>query len=161
MKVTEKFVFFFGGSEVFSNFYSMNFFHKGIQFFCSEQAVMYEKAMLFNATDVAGRILKATNARQCKALGRSREIPFNEAVWVRNRERIYKEVLLSKFSYDTTKEVLLRTDERTLVEASPYDTIWGVGLGEDDVNILDPTKWRGMNLLGKVLMEVRQELRNV
>lgn len=158
MKVTDKFVFFWGKEDVFSNFYFSPFRHQDLVFKWSEQAVMYRKAKLFGANRIADAILKADSPDQCKKLGRSRQIPFDEDVWVKNRERIYKEVLRDKFSYSKTREAILSTGDKILAEASPYDQIWGIGLREGHPHAQIPSKWRGKNLLGKVLMEVREEI---
>lgn len=159
MRTTSKFVFFWGKEDIFSNFYYAPFRHHGIIFKWSEQAVMYRKAKLFGAYNIAEEILRAKTPKQCKDLGRSEKIPFNEDVWVRNREKIYKEVLLDKFSIPILKRELLSTKDKTLVEASPYDKIWGIGLGENHPYAEIPEKWQGKNLLGNVLMKVRHELR--
>lgn len=159
MKITDEFVFFWGKEDVFSNFYYSPFKHQGILFKWSEQAVMYRKAKLFGADKIAEQILKAQTPKACKDLGRSREIPFDESVWYENRERIYKEVLLDKFSSnDVIMAQLTYTMNKTLVEASPYDKIWGIGLSADHPHAEIPSKWKGLNLLGNVLMEVRAEL---
>ena len=160
MKFTDKFIFFWGSKDVFSNFYYSPFKHQGVLFKWSEQAVMYRKAKLFGADKIAEQILKAQTPKACKDLGRSREIPFDDKVWYENRERIYKEVLLDKFSSsDTIMAQLTYTMGKTLVEASPYDKIWGIGLSADDPRAENPNEWKGLNLLGKVLMEVREELK--
>lgn len=158
MKTTDTFVLFWGNNDVYSNFYYSPFVHQGNLFKWSEQAIMYRKAKLFGAHNIANKILKAQTPKECKQLGRSRQIPFNEVIWVRNRENLYKEVLLDKFSMPYLKEQILATGDRVLVEASPYDRIWGIGLGSDHPDATNPSKWRGLNLLGKVLMEVRSEL---
>lgn len=160
MRFTDKFVFFWGSQDVFSNFYYAPFKHKGLLFEWSEQAVMYRKAKLFGANKIAEQILKAQTPKDCKDLGRSRQIKFDEDIWVENRERIYKEVLLDKFSSnEIIKAQLMYTMSKILVEASPYDKIWGIGLAEDHKDAENPDKWKGLNLLGKVLMEVREELK--
>lgn len=121
MKQTDKFVFFWGKYDAFSNFYHSPFEHQGILFRWSEQAVMYRKAMLFGAPHIANRILNADNPKRCKELGRSRQIPFDEEIWIKNRERIYKEVLLDKFtSSEILRHQLLYTMDKTLAEASPF-----------------------------------------
>jgi ribA/ribD-fused uncharacterized protein len=158
MKVTDKFVFFWGKQDIYSNFYYMPFKHQGILFKWSEQAVMYRKAMLFGATKIAQQILKAQTPDECKKLGRSRQIAFSEDVWIENRENVYKEVLLDKFSTPILKKRILETVDKTLVEASPFDKIWGIGLADDHPYAEVPNKWKGLNLLGKILMEVRSEL---
>lgn len=158
MRQTDKFIFFWGNQDIYSNFYNSYFKHQGILFKCSEQAIMYRKAKFFGADNIANQILKATTAKQCKELGRSRQIPFDETTWVAVREFIYKEVLLDKFSNPKLKSQLLSTGDKVLAEASPYDKIWGIGMADDHPDVENPEKWKGLNLLGKVLMEVRSEL---
>lgn len=160
MRETDKFVFFWGNDDIYSNFYYSPFKHQGILFKWSEQAIMYRKAKFFGADAIANQILKAQTPKQCKDLGRSRAIPFNETTWVAVRELIYKEVLLDKFSNPHLKSKLLETGDKLLVEASPFDKIWGIGLAEDHPHAENPSKWRGLNLLGKVLMVVRNNLSN-
>lgn len=159
MKVTQEFVFFWGKDDVFSNFYHAPFEHQGITFIWSEQAVMFRKAMLFGAGTIAETIRLAPTPQVCKQLGRSRDIPFDEAVWAEHRERIYYEVLLDKFtSNQVLKQALLDTKGKVLAEASPYDKIWGIGLKENDPRAMYPNQWRGLNLLGRVLMKVREDI---
>lgn len=158
MRETDKFILFWMGEDVYSNFYHSPFVHQGIKFQWSEQAVMYRKAMLFGATKIAQYILESDTPARCKFWGRSREIPFVEHVWKVNRERIYREVLFDKFSLPELKKTILATGNKILVEASPSDQIWGIGLHENHKDATNPQKWRGMNLLGKVLMDVRTEL---
>ncbi|UGO47941.1 NADAR family protein [Bacillus phage vB_BanS_MrDarsey] len=158
MRETNEFIFFWMGDDVYSNFYYSPFTHQGIKFKWSEQAVMYRKAMLFGATKIAQNILESDTPARCKFWGRSREIPFVESVWKVNRERIYREVLLDKFSLPELKKHILSTGDKILVEASPSDKIWGIGLHENHRDATNPRKWRGLNLLGKVLMQVRTEL---
>lgn len=159
MRVTEDYVLFWTSKDIYSNFYYKPFYHEGTLFKWSEQAVMYKKAKLFGATGVANKILKANSPMECKNLGRSHEIHFKESIWEKNRERIYKEVLLDKFQDSVLQKELFSTASRLIVEASPYDRIWGIGYGEDHPNATQPEKWRGLNLLGKVLTEVREDLR--
>lgn len=159
MRVTDNFVFFWGKQDIYSNFYFAPFKHQDKLFKWSEQAVMYRKAKHFGAMNIAGKILMATSPDQCKKLGRSRDIPFVQEEWEKVREQIYKEVLVDKFSNPHMKHKLLSTGEKTLVEASPFDEIWGIKLAHDHPDAENPKKWRGLNLLGKVLMEVREELK--
>lgn len=158
MRETDKFIFFWGNNDVFSNFFYAPFKHQGIMFKWSEQAVMYRKAKLFGADKIAEQILEAQTPKACKDLGRSRQIPFDEQVWYENREEVYKSVLLDKFSVPRLKRELLATEGKQLVEASPYDKIWGIGLSADNPDAENPSKWKGLNLLGKVLIEVRNKL---
>lgn len=158
MKVTENYVFFFSWKDIYSNFYYAPFIHQGINFKWSEQAVMYRKAMLFGATTIAQKILKAQTAQECKKLGRSREIPFDDEIWEKNKMQIYKQVIYDKFRNPYLRSEMLKTGERKFVEASPYDKIWGVGLSEDDPRILDEQNWKGQNLLGQCLDAVKEKI---
>jgi hypothetical protein len=68
---------------------------------------------------------------------------------------------MAKFGQNSRlKATLLSTENKIIVEASPYDTIWGIGLYHEDDRVLDEKNWKGMNLLGKALMEVREKLRD-
>lgn len=156
MRTTPKFVFFYSNKDIYSNFYKVNVNHKGIDFPTSEHAIMYSKAKLFGADEIAEHITKTNNPAQAKNLGRSKEIPFDEDVWKEYKKDIYYDVLVDKFSNERLKEELLATGKRRLVEASPYDKIWGVGLAEDNPAINYPQQWKGLNLLGEVLMKVRK-----
>lgn len=158
MRITSEYVFFWTGKDVFSNFYFYQFKYEGRNFHTSEQAIMYAKAVLFKDYEIAKKILNENNPNQCKKLGRQVK-NFDENVWVKNREVIYKSVLIAKFSQPELKVKLLQTGDKIMVEASPFDKIWGVGLREDDDKILDSKNWKGLNLLGKVLMEVRNKIK--
>lgn len=158
MKITDKAVYFWTGKDFLSNFYFTPFKHEGIVFKWSEQAIMWEKAKFFGADRVADEILKAQTPQECKGLGRSREIPFDNAKWEEVREDLYFKVLKSKFGNGKLQKQLLDTGNKELVEASPYDKIWGCGLAQDDSRITDKSKWLGLNLLGVVLMRVREDI---
>jgi ribA/ribD-fused uncharacterized protein len=130
----------------------------GRRFVCTEQYMMHGKAVLFGDTEVAERILAATAPKTHKALGRKVR-GFDEQVWKRERERIVYEGNHAKFTQNARLlELLLATAGTELVEASPLDRIWGVGLSAEDPRIQDPSQWRGLNLLGKVLTRLRDEL---
>jgi ribA/ribD-fused uncharacterized protein len=158
MRETDKFVFFWGNNDIYSNFYYFPFKHQGIVFKWSEQAIMYRKAKLFGADNIAEQILKAQTPKACKDLGRSRQIPFDNEIWEANREVIYEQVLIDKFGQGKLRLPLVQTMGKTLVEASPFDKIWGIGLGADHPHAEMPSKWKGLNLLGKVLMVVRNKI---
>ena len=120
--------------------------------------MMHGKAVLFDDKDTAAAILDAPHPREQKALGRKVH-PFDAKVWERERERIVKDGNRAKFTQnEELLTQLLDTKGTTLVEASPYDKIWGIGLGANDPRAQDPKQWRGKNLLGKVLTELRDEL---
>jgi len=156
-RITDKYVFFWG--SVFSNWYSCIFMYEGERFNNSEQAFMWEKARYFNDERSAAAILKETNPRNVKALGR-RVAGFDVEKWAIISYIYMVGACYAKFNQnEDLKQQLLATGDKTLVEASPYDTIWGIGLGMDNDDILDESKWRGMNLLGKALMVVRRTIK--
>lgn len=129
-----------------------------ITFKTAEHYMMHAKALLFTDPAVALSILKADHPRKVKALGRKVH-NFNEALWNENRERIVREGNLLKFrSAPELRKKLLATGERELVEASPMDRIWGIGFSPDKAPGSNRGRW-GLNLLGKILMEVRTVLR--
>jgi len=123
-----------------------------------EQYMMFEKAMLFDDEDTAKEIMKTNDPKKIKALGRQVK-NFNENIWTKNREKIVYTGNLHKFSQNPELLIyLLKTGKAILVEASPYDKIWGVGIAENDPEIYNIKSWRGLNLLGKILMQVRTAL---
>lgn len=159
MRMTKDYVFFWTAKDIYSNFHYSPFIHKGVIFKWAEQAIMYQKAKLFGASNVAERIMGAKSPADCKALGRSRDIPFDNKVWDRNKERIFKEILRDKFKQNNLRKLMLETGEREFAEASPYDKIWGIGLRENHPDAINKNKWRGQNLLGKILTEIRDEIK--
>jgi len=156
-RITDKYVFFWG-SEL-SNWYECKFRYKNLTFFNSEQAFMWEKAVYFGDMETAELIMKTPSPSQCKKLGRLVK-EFNTERWMINSFTFMVAVNMAKFSQNPRlKIVLLSTKDRTIVEASPTDIVWGIGLHWKDDRVLDEKNWRGMNLLGKALMEVREILR--
>lgn len=130
----------------------------GQSFNCCEQWMMYSKAILFKDLDVANKILATNDPRTIKALGRTVK-NFDSAIWDENKFQLVYKGNLSKFSqHEELKTILLATGNKLLIEASPYDKIWGVGLSYDDQRILDTDTWLGENLLGKAIMQVREVL---
>ncbi len=120
--------------------------------------MMAEKARLFKDYETLEEILSAKDQKEIKDLGRKIK-NFNEEIWNREKYEIVKSGNLAKFSQDENlKEFLLSTGDKIIVEASPYDSIWGIGMGAKDENIEYPTAWKGENLLGFALMEVRDLL---
>jgi ribA/ribD-fused uncharacterized protein len=114
--------------------------------------------MLFGDPEVAERILSTTSPKTQKALGR-KVTGFDDRKWRGERERIVYEGNHAKFTQNPDLlERLLATAGTELVEASPTDRIWGVGLSEEDPRIQNPSQWRGQNLLGKVLTRLRENL---
>lgn len=127
-------------------------------FATAEHWMMAEKARLFGDEEALKKILAAHDPGKVKALGRKVR-GFDEARWAQARFEIVREGNLAKFSQNPhLKAFLIGTGKRVLVEASPHDRIWGVGLSAKDQAIASPTTWRGQNLLGFALMAVRTEL---
>lgn len=155
---TSTHVYFLRG--VFSNFTSTPMMqYKGHSFQTTGQAFMWAKAQLFGDKDSARLILAEKNPAKAKELGRGVK-GFNPTHWDINKEFLMYEVNLAKYSqFDDYKSVLLSTGEKRLVEVNGKDTIWGIGLYANDPRVLDEKQWRGQNLLGKVLMRVREELK--
>lgn len=121
---------------------------------------MYKKAMLFKDIDVAEMIMEQSHPRKQKFLGRQvRE--FDQGIWMKECQDIMVPALVSKFTQDTySLNCILDSVGTTLVEASPYDTVWGIGMTKDDPRATDPAKWDGLNLLGEVLMKARDVIVN-
>ena len=152
-----EYTFFWSGP--FSNWASSTFTYKGITFSCSEQAMMWEKAMLFGDDDTAKKILQTTSPREQKALGRKVK-GYDENKWSKVREQKVFDICKEKFTQDQyMKEELLATGNTILVEASPVDKIWGIGLAESDSRAKNQSSWQGLNLLGKVLTNVREQIK--
>ena len=157
---TDKFTFFYTSESPFSNFYPCLFEIDGIKFNCSEQCMMYGKAKLFNDDEIAEKILGESSPRKIKAYGRKVK-DFDDKTWTENRVAIVHRALKAKFGQNPDLlETLFKTGNTLLVEASPSDKIWGIGLSQDNPLALNKSTWKGLNLLGQILTDVRDELRN-
>lgn len=131
---------------------------QGVEFSCAEQYMMWRKAILFHDENMAKKILAASTPKEQKALGR-RVAGFDASVWEREAVEIVRQGNILKFMQNPELEkILLATLPYHLVEASPYDTIWGIGRGVDAPGIENPRTWRGKNLLGKALEQARDFL---
>ena len=158
MKYTDRYVFFFTNSDVFSNWYIAPFEIQGQRFNCVEQYMMYQKAILFKDQVIAKKILNTTEPKEQKALGKM-VAGFNNAEWIKHRVDIVTDGAVAKFKQNARlSKDLLATGNRIIVEASPYDCIWGVGLDKNHPDIENPEKWRGLNLAGAALMKARTQL---
>ncbi|WP_050465742.1 NADAR family protein [Herbaspirillum autotrophicum] len=147
------------GKTCFSQWFESAFIVDDIRYRTAEHYMMAEKARLFEDSSAWQRILDATKPAAVKAIGREIQ-GFDEPLWLAHRWSIVVAGNYQKFSQDQhLREFLLSTGEQILVEASPVDNIWGVGLAADDPAIAHPDTWKGLNLLGFALMEVRQRLR--
>ena len=150
--------FFFGAENPLSNWHPALFVVNDVRFSNNEQFMMYCKAKLFGDEETASKILKATTPREHKAIGRQVR-GFDETKWNEKRELYVRKGCYAKFSQNPEMlTFLLGTEGTELVEASPYDRIWGVGLAANNPAIHDKSKWLGLNLLGYCLMQVRTQL---
>ncbi|WP_281557063.1 NADAR family protein [Thalassomonas sp. RHCl1] len=161
-----KYLYFWGhqkpkagiGKSCFSQWYQAPFDVDGRHYPTAEHYMMARKALLFKDQSAFEKILAAATPGEAKKLGRN-VMGFDDKVWQKQRFAIVVEANLAKFSQlPELKAFLLDTGERVLVEASPVDNIWGVGLAADDMAIEDPANWQGLNLLGFALMAVRERL---
>ena len=158
---TDTHVYFVGGplSQWYSSPFKANILGAGVhKFNTCEQYMMAGKALLFNDEEVFLAIMRATNPKDQKQLGRQVK-GFDPEVWNENARDIVYEGNLAKFnSTDFFKSYLLNTDTRYLVEGAIYDPVWGVKLAWDDPLIEDSKNWQGTNWLGQVLMAVRKTI---
>lgn len=156
------YIFFWGLKNKYSflsNFYYAPFVVDGLQFRWSEQYFMYQKALLFLGEDIQEKILEATSPQECKKLGRTKSPIFDDEVWNEKRQDAMYRAVLEKFRQNPRlKNALLETGDAVLVESSPKDKIWGIGLSEKTARQISPQEWPGQNLLGQILMKVRQDL---
>ena len=154
--MAETFTFFW--KSPLSQWHRTPFAIGGVTFTHAEQFMMYAKALLFGDADCAARILQAATPREHQAIGRTVR-GFDEKVWVMFREGIVYQANYARFSQNAEQRALLfATRGTTLAEANPDDLVWGIGLAADDPRAMDRTQWRGLNLLGKALTQVREAL---
>jgi len=162
-----RFVFFWGhrpkrpgllGAECFSQWFSSPFEEDGAIYPTSEHYMMAEKARLFGDEENRARIMRAGSPGAAKAIGREVR-GFHEEEWGRERYGIVVRANVAKFSHHSElRAYLIGTRNRVLVEASPKDRIWGIGLEAKDPRAGNPLQWKGLNLLGFALMKVRTRL---
>jgi ribA/ribD-fused uncharacterized protein len=163
-----KYLFFWGhqpepdgrpGAGCLSQWWPSPFTVDGIEYATAEHYMMWSKAVLFGDRDMAEQILTAPHPHAAKKLG-GRVTGFTDETWKAHRLPIVVAGNQAKFTaHDDLRTFLLGTGDRVLVEASPMDRVWGIGLTRDDPRAQDPAQWRGLNLLGVALMQVREALR--
>ena len=161
-----KYVFFWdhreNGGQItkacFSQWYPAPFCVDDKIFPTAEHFMMAEKARLFGDTEKMALILAAKEPGKAKAIGRE-VLNFDQSIWDMHKFGIVVRGNLEKFRQNPDLcEFLRNTGNRVLVEVSPVDSIWGIGLAADDPQRVDPKAWKGENLLGFALMEVRHVL---
>ncbi len=144
----------------FSQWWPSAFIVNGIEYKTAEHWMMAKKAQLFNDIETFAQIITAEKPGTAKALGRKVK-SFDADTWDQHAFNIVVEGNQHKFNQHTDlKQFLFETGSKIIVEASPVDKIWGVGMAQDNPNINNPTKWNGKNLLGFALMEVRDLINN-
>lgn len=154
-------VFFWGGcfSQWFKS--SIQYFAENspsVVFNTAEQGMMYLKAKTFGDHSIALKILNTPDPKEQKALGRLVK-NYDDAVWNAARFDIVAHLNYLKFSQNRElKTLIVSLKDWEFVEASPYDKIWGVGMGVDYENIFDPSNWKGQNLLGKAIKEAQTRI---
>lgn len=149
--------FFYGKEDPFSQFYKCNFKDSITKqtYNCCEQAMMHKKALLFGDEEIAKKIMLCDKQTSMKAYGRKVK-NFDQKIWDENKEKIVFDNNMNKFSQnEDLKKILIDTGDKVLAEAARFDNIWGIGTVKHET---DMTKWKGKNLLGKILMRVRNEL---
>jgi ribA/ribD-fused uncharacterized protein len=145
--------------SVFSQWWPSVFEEDGLRFASAEMYMMAGKARLFGDNETLALILDAGDPATCKALGR-RVRGFDDARWKQARFDLVTRGNAAKFGQDDAlRDYLLATGDEILVEASPRDRIWGIGLGRNNERALDPRTWQGGNLLGFALVRARAILR--
>lgn len=158
-KSYDKHTYFWGG--VYSQWHKHDITIDGITFNCCEQYMMYRKAMVFNDIACAKKILNEKDPREQKKLGRS-VANFIPSIWESVARDFVFRANMAKFGNDyTLRAEIFSTENTLLVEASPYDTIWGIGFDEDAASKTPVDEWKGSNWLGLVLTEVRDTLMGI
>lgn len=157
---TEQNIILFWKSYPFSQWSPSKFIVDDIKYSNTEQYMMAEKARLFKDYDIEKKIMNTTTPAVMKALGR-KIANFDQSVWDQYKYQIVVCGNYAKFSQNSNiKQILLDTGDAIIAEASPYDKIWGIGLLPTHKDAQNPNKWKGENLLGKALMEVRSKLKS-
>lgn len=149
------FVFFWGGT--FSQWAPSNFVIDGILYTTAEQYMMAKKAALFNDTKAQLAIMSTKDPREQKAIGR-KVIGFEKDTWEAVCRQYVYEANYAKFTQNLKMKAELLATHKEIVEASPEDKIWGIGLHENDPKAWDKETWQGTNWLGEAIMQVRTRL---
>lgn len=157
--ITDDYVFFWSGP--FSQWRPSIFVIDGVKYNCAEQYMMAMKAKLFGDEEMYHAIMITNDPSKQKAMGRNVR-NFDKVKWEQEAKVIVYRATLAKFTQNRDLwKALSDTGNRLIVEASPHDTIWGIGLREDDPRCLDPKQWLGLNWLGEICTQVRDDIRNM
>ena len=158
-KSTSKVHAFFGELSPFSIFHESKFELNGVNYFCSEQMIQAQKALLFKDMNTVEKIVSCDSALECKDLGKIIS-GFKEDIWKEEAEKLCLPGIIAKFKDNPClAEMLLSTKEQTIVVAT-YDTMWGTRVPLHQADCLDNHKWKGIGLLGEMLMTTRSKLQD-
>lgn len=143
-----------------SQWFPAAFVIDGVRYATAEHFMMAAKARLFRDEEALVRVLAAPTPADAKAVGREVR-GYDDAAWEADRFAAVVRGNVAKFGQDEgLRGFLLGTGDRILVEASPRDRVWGIGMGASNPDARDPARWRGRNLLGFALMAAREQLRS-
>jgi ribA/ribD-fused uncharacterized protein len=146
------------GKGCLSQWWPAAFTVDGVSYPSAEHYMMAAKARLSGDAEALEKILTAPHARAAKELGRQVR-GFDEESWAEHRFDVVVAGNVAKFSqHPELRDFLIGTSSRVLAEASPRDSVWGIGLAADDERAGSPEHWPGLNLLGFALMEARHQL---
>jgi ribA/ribD-fused uncharacterized protein len=147
------------GKGCLSQWWPAAFTVDGVSYPSAEHYMMAAKARLSGDAEACEKILAAPHPGTAKELGRQVR-GFDEQRWAEHRFNAVVTGNMAKFSqHGQLRDFLAGTGSRVLVEASPRDRVWGIGLAADDERAGSPERWQGLNLLGFALMQVRHQLR--
>ena len=156
MSAKERFTFFWSGP--FSQWYKAPFQLDGFHYVTAEQYMTAEKARLFSDEATLEAILAARDPGEQKRLGRLVQ-GFEKAHWDAAARAIAYRGNRAKFTtHRDLLQLLFDTEGTSLAEASPVDTIWGIGFAADAHDAADRSKWLGTNWLGETLQRLRDDL---
>ena len=159
-QITNNISGFFGAVSPLSNFFPAPFtdHRNGTAYHSSEQFLQHHKALLFEDEVTAAAIMAAPTPGECKALGR-KVANFNPAKWRQDAKQIMTYGLKAKFDQNPLCSLTLKSTKNSkLVEASPYDSLWGVGLALKNQDLANPDLWKGNNLMGTLLEDLRKTI---
>lgn len=155
--MSEQYIFFYGKEHSLSQHHPCKFIVGETTYSSSEQFMMAQKALLFNDAEIFHKIMNTKDPIRQKRLGRQ-VIHFKDEVWNQHKHRIVYEGNKAKFTQNPTlKEYILETRDMSLVEASPRDRYWGIGFSAEKA--IERKKDWGENILGKLLMKLRDDIR--
>jgi ribA/ribD-fused uncharacterized protein len=151
---------FYTKTDVFSNHYECDFEIDGVEYRSTEQYLFAERAKVKDKMEIMEKIMRNRSARIAKQLG-EQEVPWEESVEEWRDFAGKKLTVANRAKYtqnDELRQLLFKTAPKVLAEASPSDTYWGVGLRKNDPQIHKASLWKGENAMGKILMNIRDEL---